>query len=146
MNKLLLLLIMVLAYSCAQDSETSLEDLFKVDREFSLASENIGYNNAFIEFAHDKAVLLRDDNYPLEGKTALMQVFESANTEGVIFTWQPKNGNIAKSGELGYTYGVYQFSKDSVIEKGTYVSIWKKNKNGEWKYVLDSGNEGLGEK
>ena len=146
MNKLIFLMLFIMAFSCVQDSGNSLEELFKVDREFSLASENLGYNKAFIDFAHEDAVLLRDDNYPLEGKTALMQIFESADTEGVSFTWQPKNGNIAKSGDLGYTYGVYQFKKDSVIEKGTYVSIWKKNKKGEWKYILDSGNEGLGEK
>ncbi len=32
------------------------------------------------------------------------------------------------------------------IKKGTYVSIWKKNKEGVWKYVLDACNEGLGDK
>jgi len=29
-------------------------------------------------------------------------------------------------------------------EKGTYVSIWIEE-NGMWKFVLDSGNEGLGD-
>ncbi len=29
-------------------------------------------------------------------------------------------------------------------EKGTYVYIWKKDSNGKWKFVLNSGNEGLG--
>ena len=62
-------------------------------------------------------------------------------------TWEPKDGVIARSGELGYTYGVYAMRpslKDTVIY-GTYVSIWKKEKGGKWKYVLDSGNEGIGE-
>lgn len=38
---------------------------------------------------------------------------------------------------------------DSVVgnqeNKGTYVSVWKKDNKGEWKFVLDSGNEGLDE-
>ena len=28
--------------------------------------------------------------------------------------------------------------------RGTYVTIWKKQANGRWKFVLDSGNEGVG--
>jgi hypothetical protein len=29
------------------------------------------------------------------------------------------------------------------VRKGTYVSIWKKDENGNWKWVLDTGNPGL---
>ena len=34
---------------------------------------------------------------------------------------------------------------DDSIEQGTYVSIWKKDKIGAWKFVLDSGNQGIGD-
>ena len=49
------------------------------------------------------------------------------------------------SGDLGYTYGNYEFrSKDkegkATVERGKYVSIWKKQKNGNWKVVMDMGN------
>ncbi len=60
------------------------------------------------------------------------------------FTWEPLYADVAKSGELGYTYGTYQIITVENSEKGTYVSIWKKDSNGKWKFVLDSGNEGLG--
>jgi ketosteroid isomerase-like protein len=33
--------------------------------------------------------------------------------------------------------------KDTIIY-GTYISIWKKQSDGNWKFVLDSGNEGVG--
>ena len=61
--------------------------------------------------------------------------------------WKPKGGTIAQSGELGYTYGLYVLKpagKDTTLY-GTYVSIWKKQTDGSWKFVLDSGNEGIGE-
>jgi len=45
---------------------------------------------------------------------------------------------------LGYTYGIYQFTTPDTITKGTYVSIWKKGADEKWKYVFDSGNQGLG--
>ncbi len=62
-------------------------------------------------------------------------------------TWKPKGANVAASGDLGYTYGVYEIhtSAQDTVLYGTYVSIWKKQQNGKWKFVLDSGNEGIGE-
>jgi hypothetical protein len=28
-------------------------------------------------------------------------------------------------------------------EEGTYCTVWKKDKDKKWKFVLDTGNEGL---
>jgi len=46
---------------------------------------------------------------------------------------------------MGYTYGIYALAlnQNDSLSFGTYVSIWKKQKDGTWKFVLDSGNEGL---
>ena len=60
-------------------------------------------------------------------------------------TWEPKGGSVAISGELGYTFGVYSLkpnNKDTVLY-GTYVSVWKKQTDGNWKFVLQSQNEGI---
>jgi ketosteroid isomerase-like protein len=53
--------------------------------------------------------------------------------------------DISASGDLGYTYGTYEFravGKDGnpVVEHGKYTSIWKKQRDGSWKVVLDMGN------
>jgi ketosteroid isomerase-like protein len=49
------------------------------------------------------------------------------------------------SGDLAYTYGVYEFhSKDKegrpTLENGKYTTIWKKPSGGQWKVVLDMRN------
>lgn len=49
------------------------------------------------------------------------------------------------SGDLGYTYGNFEFhSKDkdgkASIQYGQYTSIWKVQKDGSWKVVLNMGN------
>jgi len=31
----------------------------------------------------------------------------------------------------------------SSVEKGTYITIWQKQANGNWKFVLDTGTQGL---
>jgi ketosteroid isomerase-like protein len=51
---------------------------------------------------------------------------------------------IAQSGELGYTYGFWTFIAQKDTSRGTYLTIWKKNAMGQWKYIADTGNSGLG--
>jgi ketosteroid isomerase-like protein len=52
---------------------------------------------------------------------------------------------MAASGDLGYTYGNYVFvttNKEGkpVTNYGKYASIWRKQKDGQWKVVVDMGN------
>ena len=121
-------------------------ELLDADRAFSAMSEEKGMKNAFLEFIDSNGVLLRPDQLPIKGADAIDYLIQQ-NDQDYNFTWQPKDGFISASGDLGYTYGVYTLkpkTKDTVIQ-GTYVSIWKKQADGKWKFVLDSGNEGVGE-
>ena len=121
-------------------------EMMDADRAFSKMSEEKGMKTAFIEYLDSNGVLLRPNHLPIAGADAVDFLIQQ-NDSDYTMSWEPKNGVIAKSGELGYTYGIYALrpsTKDTVIY-GTYVSIWKKEKGGRWKYVLDSGNEGLGE-
>ena len=119
--------------------------MMNADIAFSKLSLEKGAKNAFLEYIDSNGVLLKPDNFPIAGADAidyLIQMNDSAYT----LEWKPENGAVAESGELGYTYGVYALKpsvKDTIIY-GTYVSIWKKQSDGSWKFVLDSGNEGVG--
>lgn len=121
-------------------------EMMDADRAFSKMAEEKGMKAAFIEYLDSNGVLLRPNHLPIAGADAVDFLIQQ-NDADYTMTWEPKNGVIARSGELGYTYGIYALrpsAKDTIIY-GTYVSIWKKEKGGTWKYVLDSGNEGLGE-
>ena len=145
MKYLFILILVLTIVSCNNSVQGTVDRLLETDKIFSDAALEMGFNKAFIEFAHPDAVLLRENSMPITGKQAITEIYEKSDTAGVRFSWEPLAGDIAKSGELGYTYGIYTLQIDTTTKKGTYVSIWKKNENGEWKYVLDSGNEGLGE-
>lgn len=121
-------------------------EMMDADRRFSKMSAEKGMKAAFIEYLDSNGVLLRPGHLPIAGADAVDFLIQQNDTD-YSMTWEPRNGVIAKSGELGYTYGIYALrpsAKDTVIY-GTYVSIWKKEKGGTWKYVLDSGNEGIGD-
>ncbi len=121
-------------------------EMMEADRKFSRMSAEKGMKAAFIEYIDSNGVLLRPGHLPIAGADAVDFLIQQNDAEYTM-SWEPSNGHIAKSGELGYTYGVYALRpsvKDTVIY-GTYVSIWKKEKGGTWKFVLDSGNEGIGD-
>lgn len=121
-------------------------EMMEADRSFSRMSEEKGMKHAFLEYIDSNGVLLRPDHLPIVGADAIDYLIQQNDT-GYTLKWEPKNGAVSKSGELGYTYGIYALQptqKDTIIY-GTYVSIWKKEKNGDWKYVLDSGNTGIGD-
>ncbi|PYX88395.1 MAG: nuclear transport factor 2 family protein, partial [Acidobacteria bacterium] len=52
---------------------------------------------------------------------------------------------MAASGDLGYTYGTFEFrAKDKdghpIVRYGKYATVWKKQKDGTWKVAMDMGN------
>ena len=138
-------------FSCKnkKPSEDAVDDKLKMmeaDRAFSRLSEAKGMKNAFLDYIDSNGILLRPNHLPLLGADAIDYLIQQ-NDSAFTLKWEPKNGAVAASGDLGYTYGLYVLSpstNDTVIY-GNYVSIWKKQANGKWKFVLDSGNEGIGE-
>ena len=114
------------------------------DIAFSDYSVTHGLQKAFIEFADDSVVLLKPNRMPIVGKLGLIKSYEGKSDSGVVLTWNPTNAIIAESGELGYTYGFWTFIAQKDTSRGTYLTVWKKNSNGQWKFIADTGNEGLG--
>lgn len=102
-------------------------------------------NVAFAACCDPEGVLLRPESFPVEGKEEITKLLQNSDDSAIQLTWEPLFAFAAESGELGYTYGTYRLKvKDSdQEEQGTYVTIWRKGKEG-WKFLLDSGNEGLG--
>ena len=120
-------------------------ELMGVDKAFSDMSEAKGMKKAFIDFIDSNGVLLRPNHLPIIGANAIDYLIQEKDSDYTL-TWEPHNAEIAISGDLGYTYGIYQLhlkEKDTSLY-GSYVSIWKKQKDGKWKFVLDCGNEGVG--
>ena len=119
--------------------------MLEADRAFSRLCEEKGMKQAFLEYIDSNGVLLRPNHLPLLGADAIDFLIQQ-NDSAFTLKWEPRTGTVARSGELGYTYGIYELkpgTKDTIIY-GNYVSIWKKQSDGKWKFVLDTGNEGIG--
>jgi len=132
--------------SCQKDGiKTETGILIKTDRDFSSMSEREGMFKAFLSFIAEDGVILRDNSYPAKGKTTLKEYYEGKSDTSFLLIWEPLFEKISESNDLGYTYGIYSSKVKSTgnISKGTYITIWQKQSDGSWKFVLDSGTQGL---
>lgn len=139
---------LILIISCTKSLKTPESgELMKADRDFSALSVKEGMHRAFLEFIADSGVLMRDKAYPLVGKAALGSLFSKGSDTSFVLTWEPAFEKIAASGELGYTYGFFTSRVKSTgeEERGTYLTIWQKQPDGSWKFIVDVGTQGLPE-
>lgn len=143
----LLVFILGLLFSCAEKKPVAgPKELMDADLAFSDYSVKHGIQKAFIEFAHDSVVLLKPNRLPIVGKQSLIDSYKGRSDSGLVLTWKPEAANISMSGDLGFTYGIWTLVAKGDTSKGTYLTVWKKNGAGEWKYTADTGNDGLAPK
>lgn len=136
----------ILVPSCdvkkVEPKSVSTQEIMNADIAFSDMSRQIGMQKAFLQYIDNEGVLLRPDHLPIIGADAIDYISVLSDTAYKL-SWQPMHAEIAKSGELGYTYGVYKLELKDTTLKGTYLNIWKKESDGEWKFVVNSNNPGI---
>lgn len=67
---------------------------------------------------------------------------------GFGITWTPIKVDVARSGDLGYSYGSYNLMMNdaqgrSTNERGKYVVTWRKASDGKWKAEADIFNSDM---
>ncbi|MEO7394855.1 MAG: nuclear transport factor 2 family protein [Chitinophagaceae bacterium] len=116
--------------------------MIDADIAFSDLSKLKGMKNAFINYIDNNGILLRPDQLPIKGADAidfLSQVDDATYT----LNWIPEGAEVATSGDLGFTYGIYTLHGQDTVFRGNYVNIWKKQEDGKWKFILNSSNQGI---
>lgn len=124
----------IVSQSKNRDShQDNLSTLMEQDRKFSQLSKESGIEKAFSQFLAQKTRVMRPQLLPESNRDKALAII--AQEKGTL-TWEPSGGDIAKSGDLGYTYGLSQRDVDGKIQKGSYVRAWRKE-NGDWKVAVD---------
>src|ERR1700733_5920471 len=120
------------------------ETLEQLEAEFMKAAAEKG-SAGYMSYYADDAVEVPNGAPLIQGKVNIAKGMGFLDDKNNSLTWAPLGADISASGDLGYTYGTFEFrSKDKdgkvVVDHGKYASIWKKQKEGSWKVVLDMGN------
>ena len=135
---------LLMAVVACNNPEASREEILAADRAFSKLSSQKGLTEAFLAFAADDLIKPSEGQQPVFGKEALRGSLQGANAESAYrLTWEPLRAEV--SGDIGYTFGAWTRQKINATESdstlyGNYVTIWKRQADGSWKWVLDTGN------
>lgn len=142
----------MLAACGAQDASSNgavgaLRALLQTDKDFSAMSAKDGARAAFTHYLADDAVSLPQGGAPMHGADAISA--QLPGPDGGTLTWTPSGGDVAASGDLGYTWGSYEYrgknaKGEAVVGYGKYTTVWKRQASGEWRAVLDMGNQSPG--
>lgn len=116
--------------------------LFELEAKFAKDVLERG-GAGFAAWFTEDGVALGNGAAPLIGKVAISK---NANWSPKVYrlTWTPTDALMGPSGDMGYTWGHYEGkSKDAngndVLVSGRYMTIWRRDSNGQWKVVLDAG-------
>ena len=152
MKTIIYVIVLNLLWACNQQtgqdfSQSDPQELMDVDLQFAQVASEKGISQAFYQYADQKAIILSQGQFPLKGPEEIKEnwqtVVSSFNSPPQL-SWNPTKAEIARSGDLGYTFGTYEFTvldslDNTSISHGNYVTVWKKQDDGSWKYVLDGG-------
>ena len=124
-------------------SQSALKDeVFKTEKDFENHVKTKGMMEAFYFYADNNAVIKRDDNYLIKGKDEIKKHFSNPKYLKAAVSWTPDFIDVSNDGGMAYTYGKYIWTvKDSLgkttTSTGIFHTVWKKQKDGSWKYVWD---------
>jgi ketosteroid isomerase-like protein len=129
---------------CCKVSQKQTDSIINTDIAFSNMSVKEGNQKAFMFYCSDSAVLFREGSHPIIGRDSLLASFMKRNATGRTLSWKPTKADISLSNDLGYTIGEWLLtmpdSSGKTMEyRGHYFTIWKKQKDGKWKFVVDGG-------
>jgi ketosteroid isomerase-like protein len=122
----------------------ALEAIRSADVEFSNDATKHGTGVAFGRYAAADAQIFSGPGEFISGPHAISESF-GPPTEKNTLVWHPVHGEVAASGDLGFTVGNAVFT--GVREDGAkierfskYLTVWKKQQDGTWRYVVDGGS------
>jgi ketosteroid isomerase-like protein len=120
------------------------EMLKQLEGEFMKAAADKG-SQGYMSYYAEHSVEVPNGAPLIEGKANIAKGMGFLDDKNNQLIWTPVGADISNSGDLGYTFGTYEFhSKDKdgkpSVDYGKYTSIWKKQADGSWKVVLDMGN------
>jgi ketosteroid isomerase-like protein len=146
-RSLFVIVVLVLTLpSCSPDEKHDLDkwkqEIVDTEHAFAEMAKSEGIPKAFITYAADDAVLLRNSNL-IKGKGEMKASLEMRfASENASLTWAPDFVDVSSSGDLGYTYGKYVYTTTDSLgttqtSEGIFHTIWKRQPDGTWKFVWD---------
>lgn len=142
------IILSLLLYSCEIDvKQESIEqwkaEIIATEKAFAQMAKEKSISEAFIHYAANDAVIMRG-NAVIVGREQIIEHFNPGqpSSDKLSLDWAPDFVDVSASGDLGYTYGKYVYSKTDTLgntteSEGIFHTVWKRQPNGQWRFVWD---------
>ena len=117
-----------------------LDDMVRTEQRFAARALVVGWKQAFLEYFADSASGF-DGDQVAPAKELFRRLPDPP--KDVRLTWEPRYGDIASSGDLGYLTGPVRRTNPAVDrgrpQPSIYASVWKRQSDGSFRVVMDMG-------
>ncbi len=115
----------------------SAQEVMAAERAFAADGLARGIPASFTTWAAPDGIVFRPN--PVNARKA----YDRPSKVGPPFLrWWPNHGGIARSGDLAFDTGPWTFGSDKVDAHGWFFTLWKKQPDGSWKWLIDHGYDG----
>jgi ketosteroid isomerase-like protein len=125
-----------------QEVPAALQSMVDTERAFAEACTRKGIRDSFLEYFADDAIAFNPA--PISAKERLRARPARPFSEAEL-RWEPRTGDVAASGELGWLTGPSTFTdrteKNPRPQPGNYLSIWRHAADGSWRVLIDIGSQ-----
>jgi ketosteroid isomerase-like protein len=135
--------VVAVAAAGVQAGAGSMDSLVKAERAFARTSVQTSQREAFLANFADDGVWFSPG--PENTNDALRKQPAPAGPPARTLDWEPTTGDVAASGDLGYTTGPYVSTpraSDAPLRTGWFFSVWRWRGDVQWKVAADFGVEG----
>lgn len=135
--------LVLIGFSTTDKSGPELKnEIADAEKAFNDYVQSKGIAEGFYHFADEHAVIKRENDTLIKGRDNIRKYYSNPKLKNASVTWKPDFVDVSKDGTLGYTYGKYVWTvKDSTGKptdyKGVFHTVWKRQRDGSWKYVWD---------
>jgi ketosteroid isomerase-like protein len=143
MKYILFVFSLILFSSCKENQKEQWKSsvLFH-EKAFEAMLKKEGIPQAFAFYADSNAIIKRGDDKLIQGKKAIFEYYSSEKFNHVELSWTPDFIDVSDDGTMAYTYGKYVWKEKLGVDtfqtiEGVFHTVWKKQKDGSWKYVWD---------
>lgn len=139
---------------CAADAQVTAQTVDRSDAVTQILAADRAFARAvadrdrarFLSFLAEVTTFNGGTPAEVRGRDGVLQDWSPFfEADGPTLSWAPSSGQVLGAGDLGYTVGQSVLRrKDAggrVVERrGEYLTVWRRQPDGSWKVVFDTGS------
>ncbi len=135
--KIIFTFLMTIFAGVSLSAQSSLEKVVETERSFARTAAEKNTRAAFLEFSAVDGIQFNPN--PINSR----EFWKDRPAAPSLLAWTPQFADISSNGVIGYTTGPWEFRPkgkgDTPTSFGHYVTLWQKQLDGNFRFVLDIG-------